>query len=75
MVLDGFGRFRVLVTTTEYRPSMPDRKHNLMNNWHLIQNQHSLRKKFKNPCNKRPHQETAECHSGKSENTKRRSIS
>ena len=44
---------------------MPDRKHILMNKWHLIQNQHSLRKIFKNPCNKRPRQETAECLSEK----------
>ena len=35
--------------------------HILMNKWYRIQNQHSLRKIFKNPCNKRPRQETAEC--------------
>ena len=33
---------------TEYRPSMPDLKHILMNKWHLIQNQPLLRKIFKN---------------------------
>ena len=39
----------MLPFVTEYRPSMPDLKHILMNKWHLIQNQLLLRKIFKNP--------------------------
>ena len=42
-------RKRILPFVTEYRPSMPDLKHILMNKWHLIQNQPLLRKIFKNP--------------------------
>ena len=42
-------RKRILLFVAEYRPSMPDLKHILMNKWHLIQNQPSLRKTFKNP--------------------------
>ena len=42
-------RKRILPFVTEYRPSMPDLKNILMNKWHLIQNQLSLRKIFKNP--------------------------
>ena len=40
-------RKRILPFVTEYRPTMPDLKHILMNKWHLIQNQ--PRKIFKNP--------------------------
>ena len=40
---------RILLFVTEYRPSMPDLKHILLNKWHLIQNQPLLRKIFKNP--------------------------
>ena len=39
----------ILPFVTEYRPSMPDLKHILMNKWHLIQNQPLLRNIFKNP--------------------------
>ena len=42
-------RRRILLFVTEYRPSMPDLKHILMNKWHLIQNQPLLRNIFKNP--------------------------
>ena len=42
-------RKRILPFVTEYRPSMPDLKHILMNKWHLIQNQPLLRNIFKNP--------------------------
>ena len=42
-------RKRILPFVTEYRPSMPDLKHILMNKWHLIQNQPSPRKILKNP--------------------------
>ena len=42
-------RTRTLAFITEYRPSMPDLKHILVNKWHLIQNQPLLRKIFKNP--------------------------
>ena len=41
-------RKRILPFVTEYRPSMPDLKHILVNKWHLIQNQLLLRKIFKN---------------------------
>ena len=37
---------RILPFVTEYRPSMPDLKHMLMNKGHLIQNQLKV---FKNP--------------------------
>ena len=40
-------RKRILPFVTDYRPTMPDLKHILMNKWHLIQNQ--PRKIFKNP--------------------------
>ena len=39
----------ILPFVTEYRPSMPDLKHILMNKWHLIQNQPLLPNIFKNP--------------------------
>ena len=42
-------RKRILPFVTEYRPSMPDLKHILVNKWHLIQNQPLLRKIFKKP--------------------------
>ena len=42
-------RTRILAFVTEYRPSMPDLKHILVNKWHLVQNQPLLRKIFKNP--------------------------
>ena len=42
-------RKRILPFVTEYRPSMPDLKHILMNKWHLIQNQPLLRNIFKDP--------------------------
>ena len=42
-------RKRILPFVTEYRPSMPDLKHILMNKWHLIQNQPLLQNIFKNP--------------------------
>ena len=42
-------RQRTLPFVREYHQSMPDLKHILMNKWHLIQNQPSLRKLFKNP--------------------------
>ena len=42
-------RKRILPFVTEYRPSMPDLKHILMNKWHPIQNQPLLRNIFKNP--------------------------
>ena len=38
-----------IMPVTESCPSMSDLKHTLMNKWHLIQNQPSLRKIFKNP--------------------------
>ena len=37
----------ILPFVTEYRPSMPDLKHILINKWRLIQNQPLLRKSLK----------------------------
>ena len=42
-------RKRILPFVTEYRPSMPDLKHILVNKWHLIKNQPLQRKILKNP--------------------------
>ena len=42
-------RKRMLPFVAEYRPSMPDLKHILMNKSHLIQNRPSLRKILKHP--------------------------
>ena len=42
-------RKRILPFVTEYRPSMPDLKHILMNKWHLIQNQPLLQKNIQKP--------------------------
>ena len=45
---------RILLFVAEFRPSMPDLKHILMNKWHLIQNQPLLRKIVLNPPSDMP---------------------
>ena len=40
---------RILPFVTQYRPSVPNLKHILMQNWHLIQQQPLLRRVFKDP--------------------------
>ena len=39
----------ILPFVTQYQPSVPNLKHVLMQKWHLIQNQPSLRQIFKEP--------------------------